>query len=220
MNVSARVSKMVTAVISTCLIVALVTLTGCGNTTYSNQLSAFDGSTYSSLTVAHSALNTLRTEILTNHPKYVGTFNEAATAYVTAFNTYSLYRANPSQTQAQVAAEIASLTVGIVALENSIESDLPVPQPQKDAMRARVLHTKQRMLFLGHAQTNITLADILSDLAIAAEIAKLVPGASKYGQLAGIVIQAAQNATAALGSAAGKPIDLGTIQPVALIPVG
>jgi hypothetical protein len=175
-----------------------------------NQVNTFDGGSYDSLTVAHAALASFRVQVSTNDKQYVSVFNEAAAAYATAFNAYSLYRASQAN-QVTVSVDIVNLTVSIVSLENAIQAALHV-SPQA-VLKAREKAGKIRAA----AGPRITISDILTELEIAAAIAETVPGTGPYSGLAAIVITATQQALAAESSASGQAIDLSTIQPIALI---
>lgn len=194
-------------------VIAAVTLatSGCKpQSEHPNQISTFDGVSYDSLTAAHGALSSLRSSISANYGQYVPGFNEAAAAYSTAFSAYSLYRTNPNN-QAAVAVAISNLTVSVVALENAFQSGMHV-SPNAVA-KARAKAQKMR----DAARQTITLSDILTELEIAAQIAEAVPGTQPYSTLAAMVINATEQAIAALKSASGQLIDLSTIQPISPI---
>jgi hypothetical protein len=175
-----------------------------------NQINAFDGASYDSFTVAHAALASFRVQVSTTEKQYVSVFNEAAAAYAIGFNAYSLYRTTQGNEPA-VSVDIANLTVSIVSLENAIQAAFHV-SPEA-VMKARDKGTKTR----AGVGPRISISDILIELEIAAAIAQTVAGAQPYAGLAAIVINAAQQALAAQSSVSGKPIDLSTIQPIALI---
>jgi len=195
-------------VLGTGLGLALILSTTACNTqpNHPNQISAFDGASYDSLTLAHGALTSLRASIVANSLSCVPIFNEAADAYSTAYNAYALYRTNPNS-EASVSVAVSNLAVSIVALENDFQSSMHVSpqavlQAQRKAARLRMLHP------------HISISSILSELEIAASIAETVPGTQPYSTLAAIVIEATQEALAASTSEAGQPIDLSTITPV------
>jgi hypothetical protein len=175
-----------------------------------NQINAFDGATYDSLTVAHGALTYLRASISSSYPKYVPLFNQAAAAYATAVNAYSLFRLNP-QSQAAVPVDVSNLTVSIVALENAFQADMAV-SPQE------VLQVNSKAKRIRAAASNVTLSDILTELEVAAAIAETVPAAQPYAALASIVIAATQQALAAEAAVSGQPIDITTL--TAIAPIG
>jgi hypothetical protein len=188
---------------------ALFTFTGCGTQPkHPNQLSTFDGASYDSLTVAHAALTSLRVSVSGSYPKYTTSFNQAAAAYDVAYTAYATYRTTPANTAA-VTLAISNLTVAIVSLENTFQSDLHVAPKTVTTARSRVMRLRAA------AQQHITISDILTELEIAATIAESVPGTQPYSTLAAIVIQTTQSAVAALTAASGQPIDLSTIQPIA-----
>ena len=105
------------------IVAAALAISGCHTVpNHPNQINTFDGASYDSLTVVHGALTSLRVQISSNYPKYAPQFNEAAAAYSTAFNAYSVYRTVASSSnQAQVNAAIQSLTLSIIVLENAFE---------------------------------------------------------------------------------------------------
>lgn len=190
---------------------ALITFTGCGTQPkHSNQISTFDGDSYDSLTVAHSALTSLRVSVSGSYPKYDAAFNQAAAAYGVAYNAYAAYRTAPAGSAA-VTVAIANLTVSIVSLEETFQTDLHVTPQTITKSRSKVMRLKAA------AQQHITISDILTELEIAATIAEAVPGTQPYSTLAAIVIKTTQSAVAALTAASGQPIDLSTIQPIASI---
>ena len=193
-------------------VLCLVLATGCGSQpTHPNQLNTFDGASYDTLTLAHGALTSLRAQVAVSYPKYVPVFNEAAASYAAAYNAYALYRTNPSDESA-LSVATANLTVSIVALENSFQSDMQVtPSVVADVRR------KARTLLEKAARQHVTVSDILTELEIAAAIAEAIPSTSTYASLASMVIQATSEALAAEAEQAGQPIDLTTIQPVATL---
>ncbi|MBV9301128.1 MAG: hypothetical protein JOY62_12130 [Acidobacteriaceae bacterium] len=192
--------------------IAFINTTGCNTQpNHPNQLNAFDGTTYDMLTVAHAALVSFRTEVTTDYPQYASVFNEAAAAYSTVFNAYSLYR-RASTSEADVAVAISKLTVSIVSLENAFQSDMHVAP--ETVLEVRKKAKKLR----GAAGPNVSISDVLTELEIAAAIAESIPGAQPYSRLAEIVIAATQQAVAAERSISGQAIDLSTIEPIASIP--
>jgi hypothetical protein len=172
-----------------------------------NQINAFDGASYDSLTVAHAALASLRGTISATYPQGKAAFNQAAAAYETAFNAYSAFRAVQSN-QPQAALAISNLTVSIVDLENTFQSGMNVQPTAVTSVRGRALKMRA-------ARPQITISDILVELEIAASIAGSVPGTQPYAQIAQVVIQATQTAVQAINSNNGQPIDLTTLTPIA-----
>lgn len=172
-----------------------------------NQINSFDGATYDSLTAAHGALVSFRSTVSTKYPQYTNTFNQAAAAYSVAYNAYAAYRSTPSNTAA-VTVALSNLTVSIIALENTMQTDLHVSPQTVAGIRGRAAHIRAA------AQPRISISDVLSELEVAAAIAETIPGAQPYAGLAAIVIEATQEAVSALQSSAGQAIDLSTIQPV------
>ncbi|MGI9074853.1 MAG: hypothetical protein ACR2JB_26845 [Bryobacteraceae bacterium] len=198
--------------LSTLVVVALTISTlGCNpQPNHPNQINTFDGASYDSLTIAHGALASFRVQISTSDKQYISVFNQAATAYATGFNAYSLYRTTQGN-EAAVSVDIANLTVSIVSLEDALQAHLHVSPQAVLQVRAKAARVRAA------ASPRISISDILTELEIAAAIAQTVPGTQPYSALAEIVIRATQQALAARSSASGKPIDLSALQPIALI---
>ncbi|HEY1950925.1 MAG TPA: hypothetical protein VGG97_28180 [Bryobacteraceae bacterium] len=183
---------------------------GCGSQpAHPNELNAFDDTTYDSLTVAHGALTSLRAEVVSSYPKYAPVFNQAAAAYATAFNSYSLYRTTANE--ADISMALANLTVSVVALENAFLNDMHASSVNIVKMRRKANAMRAR------ASASVTISDVLTELEIAAAVAKAIPAAQPYAALAQIVIDATSQAVAAEAAASGQVIDLSTIQPLAAI---
>jgi hypothetical protein len=192
--------------------IALITLTGCGaQLKHPNQINNFDGDSYDSLTVAHAALVSLRASVSATYPQYTSTFNEAATSYGVAYNAYAAYRIAPAGL-AGVTLALGNLTVAVVSLETTFQTDLHVKPQTVLQVRRKVMHLKAAAV-----QQHFTISDLLTELEIAATIAETIPGTEPYSSLAAIIIKTTQQAVGALSSASGLPIDLSTIQPLALI---
>jgi hypothetical protein len=189
---------------------ALFLASGCGSQpAHPNELNAFDGTTYDSLTVAHGALTSLRAEVVSSYPKYAPVFNQAAAAYATAFNSYSLYRTTANE--ADISMALANLTVSVVALENAFLNDM-------HASSANIVKTRRKANAMrARASASVTISDVLTELEIAAAVAKAIPAAQPYVALAQIVIDATSQAVAAEAATSGQVIDLNTIQPLAAI---
>jgi hypothetical protein len=187
----------------------LMLATGCGTQpNHPNQLDTFDGATYDSLTLAHAALSSLRTQISAGYPKYVPQFNQAASAYVVAFQSYSLYRTDRSNAS-QLSLAIANLTVSVTGLEAVFQSDM-------QASPAAVANVQSRAMKI-RATAHVSISDIFTELQIAAAVAQTIPPAAPYAMLAQLVIDATRQALAAQTAAASQPIDLSTISPVPAI---
>ena len=190
--------------------VLLLLTQSCGSPMpHPNQLNAFDGATYDTLTVTHGALSYLRIQIVTSYPKYAPVMNQAITAYATAFDAYSLYRATPGSSS-NISAAIGSLTISIVALEDTFLHDVQVPVATSAEIRGKADALRSQA---GSA----SISDILTELQIAAALARTIPAAQPYAALAEIIIGATSQALLDQASASGQPIDLNTIQPIAII---
>lgn len=188
-----------------------VLFSGCSpQPSHPNQINAFDGATYDSLTLAHGALTYLRARVSATYTQYKPLFNQAAASYATAVSAYAVFRTSPSN-QAAAAADIASLSTSLVALEDTFASDMHVSSQTELNVRKKANRIRAR------AGSNLSLSDILTELEIAASIAETVPAAAPYAALAVAVIAATQQALAAETAAAGQPIDLTTLAPVAPI---
>jgi hypothetical protein len=190
---------------------AVVLLAGCSpQLKHPNQINAFDGATYDSLTAAHAAMASLRGTVASQYPQYTSVFNGAVASYSVAYNSYAVYRATPVN-EAAVALAVGNLTVSVVALENTIQTDLHVSPKTVSHIRGKALRLRAA------AQPAITLSDILTELEIASGIAQAIPGAQPYAQLAALVIEATQKAVSAIDAASGQAIDLTLIQPIPAI---
>jgi hypothetical protein len=195
---------------ATPVLVLAVFFSGCNTQPdHPNELNAFDGASYDSLTLAHGALTYLRGSVATSYPKYTPVFNQAVAAYGVAVNVYTLYRTN-LQNQAAVASAISNLAASVAGLENALEADIHA-NPQT-TMRLR-----RRALRIRIAAANASLSDILTELEIAAAVAQTVPAAQPYAALAATIIGATQQAIAAEQAVAGQAIDVSTLSPVSPI---
>lgn len=198
------------AALSVATAAALLITTGCKDQpNHPNQMNAFDGASYDTLTLAHGALSSLRSQVSTLYPQYASEFNEAAAAYSTAAAAYSLYRTQATSAgQAQVTNAINNLTLSVVVLENTFEADMHVSAENDRRIRA------EAAVFRKAAGSHISAADILTALEIAASVAETVPSAEPYAKLAAMVIAATDAALNAEDAAAGQLIDLSTIQSI------
>lgn len=190
--------------------------TGCGTqSAHPNQINAFDGQTYDTLTTARASLLSLRSQIETRYPKYKSEFNTAASAYNTTESAYALFRSAPTSDQIALATQIGNVTVNIVALESAIQADLHVPAATTQQIQARAFHVRKHVL--ASQAANVSFTDIMTYLEIASSVAQAVPGAGPYAALASVVIQATTQAVTAIEAANGKPIDLSTLAAIQLI---
>jgi hypothetical protein len=182
---------------------------GCGSqASHPNQINSFDAATYDSLLMAHDALASLRTNVPASYPAYTPVFNQVCAAYVTAYASYSTFRGKPT-TQAEVTVAIGNLAVAIVVLENALQTGLH--PSAKDVVTIRAHARRLRALA---TQKSISVSDILTELEIAAAVARTIPQASPQAGLAQIVIASTNAALAAQAAAAGQPIDFALLQPV------
>lgn len=187
----------------------LILTTGCGTQpTHPNQINTFDGATYDTLTLAHGALGSLRAQISAGYPKYVPQFNQAASAYAVAFQAYSLYRTDQTN-QSQLSLAIANLTVSVVAIESVFQSDM-----NASSVAVANVHSRAKKM---RATARVSISDILTELQIAAAIARTIAPAAPYALLAELVIGATSQAVAAERAASGRAIDLTTISPIPAI---
>jgi hypothetical protein len=193
------------------LAVALIIPTGCSpQPSHPNQINAFDGASYDSLTLAHAALSSLRVTVTSSYPQYKSTFNQAAAAYTTAVTAYSSFRTAPAD-QSEAALAISALSVSIIRLESSFQADMHVQAKVAANIHARAAH------FRASVASNVTISDVLTELEAAAAIAATVPGTQPYATIAEAVIQTTQFAVQALKGVTGQPIDLSTLTPIAPI---
>lgn len=187
---------------------AVVLSTGCNTEpAHPNQLNAFDGATYNSLTLAHAALTSLRVQVPTVAQQDVPVFNEAAAAYEVAFNAYASFRSQPTNT-VTVTTAIVDLTVGVVSLENALTVGMKADSQAAAEIRLKAFKLRARI------GDKVSVPDILTELEIAAAVAETIPAAQPYSQIAALVIEATSEALAAENATAGQPIDLTSIQPV------
>ena len=187
----------------------LMLATGCGTQpNHPNQLDTFDGQRTIRSRLAHAALSSLRAQISAGYPKYVPQFNQAASAYAVAFQSYSLYRTDRSNAS-QLSLAIANLTVSVTGLEAVFQSDM-------QASPAAVANVQSRAMKI-RATARVSISDIFTELQIAAAIAQTIPPAAPYAMLAQLVIDATRQALAAQTAATSQPIDLSTISPVPAI---
>ena len=190
------------------VVVPILFSAGCNTQPYHpNQLNAFDGATYNSLTLAHAALTSLRAEVSGAFPQYKPAFNEAAAGYAAAFQAYTVFRSQPDG-KAALSVALSELTVDIVGLENAFAVDMHANPQAAIAIRRRASRVRAQF------GSNITVADILTELKIAAAIAETVPAAQPYFAIAAAVIEATNQAISAESATAGQPINLNAIQPV------
>jgi hypothetical protein len=181
---------------------------GCGTpASHPNQVSAFDGGTYNTLLLAHGALTSLQANVVTSYPKYIPIFNQATAAYAVAYNAYASFRKAPA-TQLEVSVTINNLTVAIVALENSFQTDIQASPAKVGQIRRRSIRIRSNA-----AQAGFSVSDLLTELEIAAAVANTIPKTSPYARMAELIIQTTSAALAAEMAAAGQPIDLTLIQP-------
>ena len=201
-------TKKYVSIVAATAAISLAVATGCNpQPEHPNQIDAFDGATYDTLTLAHAALNVLQDRIATNYRQYIPVFNEAAAAYSSAFTAYSIFRSNQN-IQSSVTVAMGSLTVSIVALESAIETDLHVSPATVVALRGKAAKIRDS------AGVNPAIADLLTELELASSMAATIDGSQPYADLAATVVNATQQALAAENAAAGQPIDLSTIQPI------
>jgi hypothetical protein len=195
--------KSATAVASL-LLVAFIT-TGCHvQPQHPNQQNTFDGAAFDTLTLAHGALLSLRASISADFPSYTPEFNTAVETYNAALAIYSAYR-NRTEAETSVSAALGQLTVDFVSLEGQLIAELPVNQQHAAAIR------KTAQKIRDHAGANVTVADILTELEIAAALASGVPGGTAYAELAKAVITVTGTALAEEQAGADQPINLDSI---------
>jgi hypothetical protein len=193
-------------------VLSILLASSCGtHTSHPNQINAFDGATYDGLLLAHGALTSLEANVTTSYPKYVPIFNQAGAAYNTALATYTTFRATPT-TQAELSVTIGNLTVAIVALENAFQTDMQASSTNIAEIRARA-----KRLRTSASNAGISVSDLLTELEIAAAVARTIPQTAPYAQLAEVIIQTTSAALAAEVAQVGQPIDITLIQPIPAI---
>lgn len=186
------------------LLVAFMTTACHVQPQHPNQQNTFDGAAFDTLTLSHGALLSLRASISADFPAYTPEFNTAAEAYNAALAIYSAYR-NRAEAETSVSSAFGQLTVEFVGLEGRLIADLPIDGKHAAAVR----RTAQKIR--AHANANITIADIFTELEIAAALASGVPSGVEYAELAKAVVIATEAALAAEQASAEKPISLNSI---------
>jgi hypothetical protein len=195
--------KLATAAAS--LLLATFMTTGCHlQSPHPNQVNTFDGAAYDTMMLAHGALISLRVSIAADFPHYVPEFNKAVEAYNAAVVIYSAYRSS-SDIEPSLSAALGNLAVGITSLESALVSDLRVDDEHAADVRKAAQKIRAR------ANVHITVADVLTELEIAASLAATIPSSEAYAALAKAVINATGAALIAEQAGAGKPIRLDAI---------
>jgi hypothetical protein len=193
------------------LALAAILLTGCNTQpNHPNQINAFDGTSYDSLTLAHGALTALRAHVASDYKQYAPTFNEAAEAYSAAFDAYSLYHTN-SGTPAAVSVALSNLAINIAALENAFQTQMNLSPSEVISVHRKAAKLRSA------AAPRVSAIDILTELEIAATLAQTVPASAPYAKVAAAVIDATQQALAAQAASSGRDIDLSTVTPVPFV---
>ena len=187
------------------LLLATFLTTGCRvQSSHPNQANTFDGATYDTMMLAHGALTSLRVGIATDFPHYVPEFNKAVDAYNAAVVVYAAYR-NSADTESSVSGALGNLTVSITSLESALVNDLHV-NPQHSA---QVRKAAQRIR--ARASVHMTVADVLTELEIAASLAALVPSTAEYATLAKVIVNATEAALSAEQAMVNQPIQMDAI---------
>jgi hypothetical protein len=204
--------KLKWATAATSLLLAISITTGCHvQSTHPNQINTFDGAAYDTMTLAHGALTSLRVSIATDFPSYVPEFNKAAETYNAAIVIYSAYR-NSQDTELSLSTVLGNLAVSITGLESVLVSDLHVDAKHSAQVRKAAQKIRAR------ANVHITVADVLTELEIAASLAAAVPSTEGYATLAKAIVSATEAALNAEQAVADKPIQLDTIAAITPIP--
>lgn len=191
---------------------AAILLSSCQPKPHPGSINDFDSASYDTLTAAHSILVTMRGQVRNIYPKYKPTFDVVANAYRTAYSAYILYRSAPSGGTLQVTIALTNLTTAVVALETSLQQDMHVTASDVNRIRSHVMQRRAMM-----AGPRYSLADLLAELQIAAQVAETIPGTQPWSNIASLVIQLTQRAVSDLQKQSGQPIDVMLIQPVAAL---
>jgi hypothetical protein len=204
--------KLATAAVS--LFLATFMTTGCHlQSSHPNQINTFDGAAYDTMMLAHGALTSLRVSISTDFPNYVPEFNKAVDAYNAAVVIYSAYRSS-ADAQPSLSAALGNLAVGITSLESTLVTELRVNEEHSAEVRKAAQKIRARA---NRANVQITVADVLTELEIAASLAATVPAGETYAALAKAIINATGAALIMEQAEADKPIQLETIAAIAPI---
>jgi hypothetical protein len=194
--------KLQLATAAASLLLAAFMTTGCHvQSSHPNQINTFDGAAYDTMALAHGALTSLRVSISTDFPHYAPEFNKAVEAYNTALVIYSAYRSS-ADTQPSLSTALSNLAVGITSLESALMTDLRVDEQQSADVRKAAQKTRAR------ANVHITVADVLTELEIAASLAATVSANETYAALAKAIINATGAALIMEQTKADKPIQL------------
>ena len=197
--------KLKCAAAAASLLVATFMTAGCHvQSSHPNQINAFDGGAYDTMMLAHGALTSLRASMATDFPQYVPEFNQTVEAYNTAVVVYAAYR-NSTQDETSVSAALGSLAVGVTSLESALVSDLHVDGQHAAQVRKAAQRIRAR------ASARMTVADILTELEMAASIAAVVPSTADYATLAKVIVDATGAALSAEQTFADKAIQIDTI---------
>lgn len=193
------------------VVLALVTglfTTGCTPpAVHPDQINEFDGATYDSLMLAQGALSSLRTSVATDFASHTSSFNDAAEAYNKAIDVYRLYRI--TQNEANVADTVRDLSLAILLLETTLQTDFHVSAKNEGRIRDNARIIRHRA-----AQAHVSVSDILTELQIAAAVAQTVAPNSPYSKLAQAVVYATTNAVHAMQTQSGKAIDASLLIPI------
>src|SRR4051812_13735191 len=197
---------------------AVLFMAGCpASGIHPNQLDEFDGKTFDTLFLAHEALTSIRTGIVTRAPQFAPQFDAALHAYLIALEAYTEYRAAPVEDSITlVNHSVSDLSISISELERQFTDVLPVPEPKQIEIRMRMSSkTRSRSI---QPRYMLSFADILGALEVAAQIAAQVPQSSAGGNIALLIIHAAQEAEASAQAHASVKIDLNLLMPP--LPIG
>jgi hypothetical protein len=197
------------------VLLASLLLTACGDVKHPNQISQFDGDAFDTLLASRAALVQLSTRIASEYPKYAGETNTALSSFNATVSAYKSFRSGLGVTELELASQLGSVSLSIVALENQIQADLHPPAKAILDAREKVLAKRERLT--STARAHVSLASVLVQLEMFASIAQVIPATGPYGALAALVIQATSEAYLAIHNAAGKPIDLALLAPIPVI---
>jgi len=195
--------------------IIVLALTSCQPPTHPNAINDFDGKTYDSLLLAHTAMASMREKIRTQYKQFIPTFNTVAHTYSLAYDGYALYRTAPDQNAAKTSLLVSNLATSVAALEHDITNRLPYDPKKATVVVEKAKARRGRMA--NRPRYEMNLVDILTALQVGSQIAQTVPVVGPYAVIASMVIDATKSAVNSSKWSSGKPIDLALIAPIASI---
>lgn len=198
------------------VLTAALMLTSCQPSTHPNQINEFDGKTYDTLLLTHTALAELREAVRIEHRQFVPAFNSTTHAYNAAYDAYALYRLDPQSGALKVSTLLRDLASNVKLLERALTTPLPVPPVKQEEIRQKARVRKGSMA-TSRPSYEMSLVDVLTELQVGATIAQNVPVVSPYATIALMIINATKSAVQTSQSHSKKLIDIALLTPIAPI---